>query len=118
MIKDNVNVDQTSATDKILYCSWGYSMTLVDYAKIIGETPKSVRCVLIQARVENDCGRGEGKAYPEKDNVVSEPFLLRKKVSKDGSVYYKGSYPFATNSKRMGFFNEYKGGGKYYNSWD
>jgi len=88
-------------------------MTLVDYCKIIGETEKSVRCVMLKARIENDNIMGEGRSYPIIDEVISEPFLLRKK---DG--YYKGTYPFSGESKKMGYFYEYEGKGNYYNTWD
>jgi len=98
---------------KILYTSWGYNMTLVDYCKIIEETEKSVRCVMIDKTIENDNGGGSGRCYPIIDEVISKPFLLRKKDN-----CFKGSYPFSGESKRMDYFNEYDGKGNYYNTWD
>lgn len=110
--------------ENIIVDGWGYSMTIVSFAKIIGRTPKKVRCVMIKS---NEVGDGflTGKAYPLPDEVISKPFLLSVRQNKDGSEYYKGSYPFCAKdindndeSKRMGYFRIYDSDGCYFNHCD
>ena len=103
--------------NKILSTSWGYDTTNVDYAKIISETPKKVKCVMISTLVSNDDGKGMGRANPDATTVTSEPFMLCKRTCKDGTMYYVGSYPFCGTSKRRGVFSP-SSGGEYYNTWD
>lgn len=101
-----------SDVGKVLYTSWGYNMTLVDFCKIIGITDKKVRCVMLGRTVTGDNGRGDGKASP--GGEYGKPFLL----SKTGSGYFKGSYPFVEGSTRSGFFSVHDREYQYFNSWD
>lgn len=103
--------------DKIFYTSWGYNMTLVDFIKVIEETEKSVKCVMLGIKIENDFGGGNGRAYPTNE-IESQPFRLLKKKYSNGDIYLRGSYPYCNGSKRKDSFTEYRGGGSYYNSWD
>jgi hypothetical protein len=99
----------------IYYTSWGYDMTIVDYLKVLENNGKTAKCVMIGCKVEDDCGKGNGRAWPVEDRVISEPFRLRVK-----SDHLRGSYPFCGNgSKRYDIFFKYEGmDGHYYNTWD
>lgn len=88
-------------------------MTLNDYCKVISETEKSVKCVMVGIKIENDNGGGNGRSYPVIETETSKPFILRKKGD-----CFRGSYPYCGDSKRLDTFFEYKGQGNYYNSWD
>lgn len=102
---------------KILHTSWGYDMTLNDYCVVVEETPKSVVCKMLAMKVEDDYGRGEGKATPILKVLEEKPFRLFIRESKWGK-YFKGSYPYCNGSKKMGHFNIWDGQPKYHNTWD
>jgi hypothetical protein len=86
--------------NKILHTSWGYDMTHNDFAKVIRETDKSVMCVMVASEIISGGGcTGKEVVRPEKE--VSKPFRLLKR---DG--YYRGSYPFCGESKRLDSFYE------------
>lgn len=102
---------------KILIDSWGYDMTINDYALVIEETDKTVKCVMIGTSISDDNGMGNGRSIPNPSIVKSEPFRLRKKDWGD-RVSYRGSYDFCNGSKRFGMFAEWDGKPNYYNTWD
>jgi len=102
---------------KILHTSWGYSMTLNDYCVVVEETPKSVLCKMISVKVTDDAGMGNGKAVPVLKETEEKPFRLFKRGTAE-SPYFKGSYPFCSGSKRMGYFNVWNGRENYHNTWD
>lgn len=105
-------------TQKILEDSWGYDMTINDYALVLEETDKTAKCVMIATKVFNDDGMGGGRSIPDPSNITSQPFRLRKKVWDDGLIQYRGSYEFCKGSKRFGRFAEWDGKPSYYNTWD
>jgi hypothetical protein len=96
----------------ILYTSWGYGMTTVDFAVVIGETDKTVLCRRCKAKVEGQ----EGFTTPLPNELVGEPFRLYKR---DG-YYYKGSYPYILDrtSKRLGLFWKWGGEPMFYSTID
>jgi hypothetical protein len=103
----------------IYYDSWGYDMTLNDYLKVLSSNGKTAKCVMIGARVEDDCGRGNGRSYPVPSVIKSKPFNLRIREGYEGQPYLVGSYPFCgDDSKRRGSFSKNTGQGDYYNTWD
>lgn len=104
--------------NKILETSWGYDMTINDYALVLEETDKTVKCVMIAAKVTDDNGMGGGRSVPDTTKIISEPFRLRKKIWNDGLIQYRGSYPYCNGSKRYDGFAEWDGKPSYYNTWD
>ena len=104
-------------TNQVFSHSWGYDMTIVDYVKVIADTPKKAKCITLKTIVKDDYGKGDGRANPGEEVLTESPFYLVVKTDKNGGVYLKGSYPFCNGSKRMGVFFPSKGG-EYYNSWD
>jgi hypothetical protein len=68
---------------------------------------------MVDIRIENDNGGGNGRSYPIPEQEIGKPFILRKKGN-----CFRGSYPYCNNSKRLDTFFEYEGEGNYYNSWD
>jgi len=104
--------------EKIISCTWGYSMILVEFAKIIDNTPKKVRCVMIDQKEVSD-GFLRGTTYPDPDKIISKPFLLKIISDKDGKVVgYKGSYPYTGENRRMGTFRIYEGNGESFDHCD
>ena len=103
--------------NEILFTSWGYGTSIVDFCEVISETEKTLLCQMISCKVENDNGQGQGRAYPNKNNKYGKVFRLRKRPDKKTFV---GSYPYTKGSenKRKGYFWKYEGNGHYYNTWD
>lgn len=107
--------------DKIFVSSWGYSMSLNDYVKVIEDEGKpTVKVISIKSRIEGD----PGYMFPLPEEEVGQPFRLKRKGFAT-EIYLKGSYIMVpeiavghSSSKRMGLFTEYKGQGNYYNTWD
>lgn len=103
----------------ILMTSWGYNMTINDYCKVLENTGKTLKCVMVSSRVENDNGLGEGRSSPLPELEISEPFRI--KISKRGIyVSLVGSYPYVMgrNNKRKGYWHTWDGKPNYYNTRD
>lgn len=102
---------------KIIHTSWGYDMTINEYAVIIAETDKTVKCKMVQTAVSNDDGLGNGKAMPTLKET-GEAFRLHKRQWNGGAIYFKGSYPYCNGSKRSDCFSLWNGRANYHNTWD
>jgi hypothetical protein len=91
----------------IVYCIWGYSMTIVEYFEIVKETPKTV--VLKKLN----------------DSLTSDGFLSGRSIPLEGS-YYKdrdGKYEEIraykrTYSNEETFISGKEGFNKYFHRWD
>lgn len=95
---------------KIFYCSWGYSMTLVDFVKVIKQTEKSLLVQEMETMVSNDDGGGSGKAVPGELKQDEKTFrLFSKKYKRYDKVYFVGQEKT---------WSMYDGTPQYYNSWD
>ena len=108
-----LEADEKTLNSRILRESWGYNMTMNDYALVLEDTGKTVKCVMIGHKIAGDNGMGNGHSVPDVNNVISEPFRLRKT-----EYGYNGSYEFCPGSKRFGRFSEWDGKADYYNTWD
>lgn len=75
---------------KVLYKSWGYDQTNVDFYLVVEETPKSVKVVeLCQARIEE--GFMSGRCVPIPEVFTRTPARrVMKRKNEDGSTRYKG----------------------------
>lgn len=107
-----------SLKGKIIHTSWGYDMTINDYAVIVEETDKTIKCRMLQVSVLNDAGKGNGTSMPTLKETGAPEFRLHKRENRDGSFYFKGSYPFCAGSKRPGYFTLWNGRANYHNTWD
>jgi hypothetical protein len=56
---------KTFKPGQIVSCSWGYSMTIVDFFVVIRRTEKTVWIQPIGRDVKNDNGMGNGTAMPD-----------------------------------------------------
>lgn len=99
---------------KILHTSWGYDMTINDYCVVIDETPKSILCKMVSAKITDDNGLGNGKAMPTLTELDEKPFRLFKRGQDD----FRGSYPYCSGSKKKGYFSIWNGRPNYHNTWD
>jgi len=105
----------------ILLNSWGYDMTINDYCKVIENTGKTLKCVMIKNEVSNDDGMGNGRSIPLPDQEFGKPFRIRISISKyDGNVWLVGSYPRDEEDgyKSRGCWFIWDGQPDYYNTWD
>ncbi len=102
---------------EILFNSWGYDMTINDFCKVLENTGKTLKCVMLEKSVKNDDGLGNGRAIPTKE--TEKIFRLRITARKDSpGFWYCGSYPYGNDSKHRGTFFRYDGYGNYENTWD
>ena len=106
-------------TGDIMFTTWGYDMTLNDYCKVLENTGKTVKCVMIDKIVTDDTGIGNGRSMPCPDAIISPPFRLhvRMRPGNEGFTYV-GSYPYARGDTRKGYFRKWMGEPNYYNTWD
>lgn len=110
---------KNSLVGKIIHTSWGYDMTINEYAVIVEETDKTVKCKMLQISVVDDYGKGGGRALPTLKEQEGEAFRLHKRAGGAfGGVYFKGSYPFCNGSKRSDCFSLWNGKANYHNTWD
>ena len=67
----------------ILYSSWGYDQTNIDYYQVIEKTAKMVTIQKIASEsVETHCGGAYESVMPTKDNFIGKP--IKKKVGAYG----------------------------------
>lgn len=111
--------------DTILHTSWGYDMTINNYCKVLENTGKTLKCVMIGADVKDDNGMGGGRSTPDILREYGEPFRIRISKYGDDSFSLVGSYPFCADcgthnndSKRKGYWGLWDGKADYYNTFD
>jgi hypothetical protein len=102
-------------TKKILSTSWGYNMTHNDYALVIEETDKTVKCVMIKSKVLTGDGYA-GEEMPDAEAIHTDRPIFRLRKRENG--IYSGSYPFCGGSTRKDWFKEWDGKADYYNTMD
>jgi hypothetical protein len=110
--------NKPSLVGKIIHTSWGYDMTINEYAVIVEETDKTVKCKMLKMSVSDDNGKGNGRAMPILEEESEQPFRLHKRQWNGGEIYFKGSYPFCNGSKRSDCFSLWNGQANYHNTWD
>jgi hypothetical protein len=103
---------------KIIYTSWGYDMTHNDYAIITEATDKTVKCKMLKHETKSETMQGTGTSMPTLKETDQKPFRLRIKQYKNGEIYFKGSYPFCNDNKRMDTFSLWNGKANYWNTND
>jgi hypothetical protein len=93
---------------KILYDSWGATMTLVDFYKVLRETPKGVIVQKIGTHnVDVEV------VMPNTEVTIGRTYLLKKKVDSTGT-FYTGSLDFSCKH----YLYEFDGKPKKINSYD
>ena len=105
--------------------SWGYDMTINEYCKVLENTGKTLKCVMVKKKVENDDGLGNGRSTPDQE-ICSKPFRLKAVCEKwsginDTGRYHlsiRGSYPYCNEHKQFGYFHIWEGQPNYENTWD
>lgn len=95
---------------KIFHCSWGYDMTINEYAKVIKQSPKSILLQECYAVVKDDYGMGNGSAKAGGLKPDGEQFRLYKKTSKWGDRWAGGG--------QCRYWSEWDGRSNYHNTWD
>ena len=107
---------------KKLHCSYGYNMTINNFAKIIEVSPtgKTVKCRMVETITNGQQFGGNGKAKAG-SRVHGPSFRLHVR----GNDSFIGSYPFIVQgskkeqcSYRKGYFGFAHDGEYYENHWD
>lgn len=101
---------------KIFHTSWGYDMTINEYAKVVKQSEKSILLQECYAAVSDDNGMGGGRATTDgtlKPN--GDKFRLYKKVRKmhDGRTYESWA-----GGGQCRYWSEWDGQSSYHNTWD
>ena len=101
-------------SERFLYTTWGYDMTIVDYAMVLSETDKTILCQRIGSRKSDDYGQS-GYVIPNPGQKIGKPFRLHKR-----NGYSVGSYPFADDNehKKSGMFWDWDGEPLYFSEMD
>ncbi len=106
----------------ILHTSWGYDMTINNYCKVLENTGKTVKCIMIGTKGNFDGHNGE--VEPDASREFGQPFRLRIRKGNDNEkCYYSGSYPYCAGSgnftaKRQDSFELWNGKPNYENHDD
>ena len=96
----------------VMVCSWGYSMSLVDFYKVVKVTSKSAFLLKMGNRtVEQDNYAGHSRVVPSGICTTDKPLMRRIQHSKyDGELYCKiTDYQYA---------RKWDGQSKYFNDMD
>ena len=95
---------------KIFHTSWGYDMTINEYAKVIKQSPKSILLQKCYANVTDDNGQGNGSATAADIKPDGEQFRLFKKTTSYGERWAGGG--------QCRYWSEWDGKANYHNTWD
>lgn len=96
---------------KIFHTSWGYDMTINEYAKVIKQSPKSILLQECTRDVKDDYGQGAGRATTNGHLVKDgEQFRLYKKTTSYGETWAGGG--------ECRHWSEWDGRESYHNTWD
>ncbi len=98
-------------TNQIVYSSFGYDMTIIEFYLIDRMTKSSVWLRPIGRIVKNDDGRGDGTAEPSLESKAADNLVFRKRIqhSCDGCQYISDS---------IKSFSIWNGRPQYHNTWD
>lgn len=90
-------MEKVSKVGQIINDVWGYSMTLVDFYKIVRETEKSVWIQKVGSKTVSVEGYLAGRCVPT-DSVVEEKIHRLKKdnVDEKGRMWYRGSLDYGS----------------------
>lgn len=97
-----MKIQQESSTERIWVCSWGATMTMIDFYRVIKETEKQIVLREIKSE-ERDTGFLCGYASPVVEDVKDEE---GKYVEVRCTKYEEGAF-----SKKCGY-------SKYFHPWD
>lgn len=110
-------METTATKEKILYDSWGYSMTIVEFYKVVRETEKSVWVIPIGS-TETGEGYLSGRSMPNPEVTYPERMgILRKRVTNYGT-YYRGTVKSKNQDLEGHSLREWDGRSVYYNHCD
>ena len=102
--------------DDILVDSWGYSMQLVDYYKVISTTAKTAKVVEIGSRTESGSDGYSGYCVPEPSIIksIQEYRVFERNGKWAGGDYYVGK----VDGGRKGHLHKWDGKARYFNHLD
>jgi hypothetical protein len=112
--------------ETILHTCWGWDMTINDFAVVLENTGKSLKCRMVGKKVvagDPYGPGGTGKVAPDPEKKYGRVFRVRITKEKFGDGYWLvGSYPFIEEKeglKKRGYWDVHDGREVYYeNHWD
>lgn len=112
------NMAHNFKVDGILYDSWGYDQTNIDFYQIIEVGAKSIKIRPIRSYYANDDknkGLSTMSSYvgPVKDSFIGDEIILKKI---NALISYNGSVSYYVKSKH-GWISEHVEGSVHYSSW-
>ena len=103
---------------KIFRTSWGYDMTINEYAKVIKQSDKSILLQECYAIVKDDYGKGAGRAKAGGLKEDGKKFRLSLKERDTGYgkpyTYWAGHL----HGSGVDYWSEWDGQESYHNTWD
>lgn len=119
---ENKKLNTPVKVGDILYNSWGYDMTINDFAVCLENTGKTLKMQMVAKKVIPS-GSSSERAIPIIDQKYGNTFRLRITKRKDSpGWWYSGSYPYCMNqdkeSKHSGSFFVWGGKPNYENHDD
>lgn len=100
----------------VLYSSWGYDQTNIDFCVVLENTGKTLKCAMVKEEIEKITGDMSENVLPSKEHRNNEPFRLRISRGKNEPerAYLVGSYPYCNgqSAKRFGYFGIFDGQSK------
>jgi hypothetical protein len=92
----------------ILHASWGYDMTMNEFAVIVKKTPKSFVCRMIGTKTVSGSAFNPGgsQVVPDPEAILNhKPFRVRiyqrNKFDGNGYAWMTGSYPYCEGKDNM-----------------
>ena len=118
MKQKSVVISNESTIGKVFYMTWGYGMSLVEFVRVVDETPKTVTVVKLKTNVIGDTDPSGGKIMPI-NKFDGQPFKLSKSLNNRGEIELRGSDKSdGYNDRESRTWYLWDGQPKYYNTWD
>lgn len=115
---DAINEDHPFPVGTVLFESWGYSMTIVDFYQVTAVKGKQVTVRQISGTVIDGDGQS-GRKIPVQGSFIGDPFKKLVQVSvTSGNAEFKPTYYTAGLHGSYLYKDEYGGKGHYFNHLD
>lgn len=116
---EQTTVEKAVEVGDVVVDVWGYSMTIVDFYKVIRMTEKSIFVVPIGSKEVGEGGYLSGRVIADTEKVGTEVSCMRKRIGYRGQQVFNGTLKSATGSKLEGHtVMMWNGEPKYYNHCD
>ena len=119
--EENKKLNTPVKVGDILYNSWGYDMTINDFAVCLENSGKTLKMQMVTKHIIPS-GSSNEHAIPLIDKPYGKTFRLRITKRKEAGWWYCGSYPYCISkgkeNKHAGSFFKWDGKPNYENHDD